>query len=118
MSGRIFSTIDPFITACDIEGLHSFDKGCYLGEELQGDPNLFYLSHMKKINASDYRADKSFKISGSDTYEDCGLSDKKLDKRLLKVRRQLGDFQDKMLKNIIFMFEIVIDSLWCCKFSL
>ena len=51
---------------------------------------------MKKIQEKDYRADGDLELSHRDTREDFGLSDKKLEKRLLKVRRDLGDFQDKM----------------------
>ena len=57
---------------------------------------MFYLSTMKNIEASDYQADADCDLTGRSTYEDFGLSDKKLEKRLLKVRRKLGDFQDKM----------------------
>ena len=57
---------------------------------------MFYLSTMKNIEASDYQADADCDLTGRSTYEDFGLSDNKLEKRLLKVRRKLGDFQDKM----------------------
>jgi PPK2 family polyphosphate:nucleotide phosphotransferase len=51
---------------------------------------------MKKIKASAYQADPQVVISELETYEDFGLSDKKLEKRLLQVRRKLGDFQNTM----------------------
>lgn len=57
---------------------------------------MFYLTPMKKILEDDYLAGPDLELSGRATYEDFGLSGKKLEKKLLKVRRDLGDFQDKM----------------------
>jgi PPK2 family polyphosphate:nucleotide phosphotransferase len=51
---------------------------------------------MKKIREEDFLADPDLVLSGRETLEDFGLSGKKLEKKLLKVRRDLGDFQDKM----------------------
>ena len=51
---------------------------------------------MKKIDETSYRATPDVQLSERETHEDFGLSDKKLEKRLRKVRRELGDFQDKM----------------------
>ncbi|MEJ2163027.1 MAG: polyphosphate kinase 2 family protein [Robiginitalea sp.] len=51
---------------------------------------------MKSISEQDYRADSELELSQTGTYEDFGHRAKKLEKRLRKVRRDLGDFQDKM----------------------
>lgn len=57
---------------------------------------MFYLTPVKKILEQDYRADSGMELARRATFEDFGLNGKKLEKRLLKVRRDLGDFQDKM----------------------
>ncbi len=73
----------------------SDQRGIFL-EELPEDLKLFYLTHMKKIDEAAYRANPDVRLSDRETREDFGLSEKKLEKQLLKIRRDLGDFQDKM----------------------
>ena len=51
---------------------------------------------MKDFDEANYRATPEVRLDQRDTYEDFGLKDKKLEKKLLKIRRDLGDFQDKM----------------------
>ncbi len=51
---------------------------------------------MKNFDEASYRATSDVRLSQRATYEDFGLKDKKLEKKLLKIRRDLGDFQDKM----------------------
>ena len=86
----------PSLTACCNVFFQPFDQRGIFPEELPEDLKLFYLTPMKKIDEANYRADTKVQLSGKETHEDFGLSGKKLEKRLLKVRRDLGDFQDKM----------------------
>ncbi|MEJ2584184.1 MAG: polyphosphate kinase 2 family protein, partial [Robiginitalea sp.] len=51
---------------------------------------------MKKIDEATYRADPTVQLSDRDTFEDFGKSERKLEKKLRQVRKDLGDFQDKM----------------------
>ena len=51
---------------------------------------------MKKISEAEYRAHPEVELSKCKTHEDFGSGSKKLERKLLKVRRDLGDFQDKM----------------------
>ncbi len=51
---------------------------------------------MKDFDEASYRATPDVRLAQRATYEDFGLKDKKLEKQLLKIRRDLGDFQDKM----------------------
>jgi PPK2 family polyphosphate:nucleotide phosphotransferase len=51
---------------------------------------------MKAISEADYRATAEVNLSQCRTHEDFGHGSKKLERKLLKVRRELGDFQDKM----------------------
>ncbi len=44
----------------------------------------------------EYRASPDVELSERKTHEDLGSGSKKLERKLLKVRRDLGDFQDKM----------------------
>ncbi len=57
---------------------------------------MSYISTMKNFDEASYRATSDVRLSQRATYEDFGLKDKKLEKKLLKIRRDLGDFQDKM----------------------
>lgn len=51
---------------------------------------------MADINAENYRVDNPINLSKTSTFEDFGLSGKKLEKELKKVRVKLGDFQNTM----------------------
>lgn len=51
---------------------------------------------MKPIAAKKYIARSSFKLSDHPTYEDFGLAEKALEKRLEHVRKRLGKFQDTL----------------------
>ena len=84
------------LTACGNKNLHGSDQRAVFPGELPEDPKLFYLTPMKKIDEGAYRAHPDVRLSDRETYEDFGLSEKKLEKQLLKIRRDLGDFQDKM----------------------
>lgn len=76
--------------------LQGSDQRGVFPEELPEDLKLFYLTPMKEIDEAAYRASPDVCLSDRKTLEDFGLSGKKLEKHLLKVRRDLGDFQDKM----------------------
>jgi PPK2 family polyphosphate:nucleotide phosphotransferase len=49
---------------------------------------------MKKINLGPYKVTSPISLSGKETYEDFGASEKKLEKELEQVREKLGKFQD------------------------
>lgn len=51
---------------------------------------------MKSIKTSAYLADSSIRLADMSTYEDFGASEKKLEKKLEKVRVKLGDFQNTL----------------------
>ena len=51
---------------------------------------------MKKVQISDYKIETSIDISNSKTFEDFGLSEKKLEKSLEKTRIKLGELQDTL----------------------
>lgn len=51
---------------------------------------------MDKIKAKDYRAHAHTEIGALPTYEDFGLSEKALKKKLEHLRKRLGKFQDKL----------------------
>ena len=76
--------------------MYGSDQRGVFPEELPEDPKLFYLTPMKNIEEGAYRAHPDVRLSDRETYEDFGMSEKKLEKQLLKIRRDLGDFQDKM----------------------
>ncbi|PIF00280.1 MAG: phosphate--nucleotide phosphotransferase [Maribacter sp.] len=49
---------------------------------------------MDDIDIGTYKADSATKLAVLPTYEDFGLADKELKKDLVRIRRELGDFQD------------------------
>ncbi len=57
---------------------------------------IFYLQGMDSIKAKDFRAYPKTDLSALPTYEDFGLSEKALKKRLEHVRKRLGKFQDTL----------------------
>ena len=96
MQGRIFSIIHPSLTAWCIGFFQHSDQRAFFPEELPDDLKLFYLTPMKEIDEASYRAEPETRLSERNTLEDFGLSNKKLERKLRKVRQDLGDFQDKM----------------------
>ncbi len=51
---------------------------------------------MKNIDIGSYKADTSINLGKTSTFEDFGLTEKKLKKGLEKIREDLGDFQDTL----------------------
>lgn len=51
---------------------------------------------MQNVNTDNYRVKQSVALSTVDTYDDLGASEKQLKKKLKKIRKDLGEFQDTM----------------------
>jgi len=51
---------------------------------------------MKNIDIGSYKADTNINLGKTSTFEDFGLTEKKLKKDLEKIREDLGDFQDML----------------------
>ncbi len=57
---------------------------------------IFYIHRMNKIDIDSYRVQESVSLKKIATNENFGVDDDKLKKKLEKVRRALGDFQDTL----------------------
>jgi PPK2 family polyphosphate:nucleotide phosphotransferase len=66
---------------------------------------------MKNIEAATYRVDREVNLSGLNTKEDLGSSDKKLRKALESVRIELGEFQDTMYAHAKFSVLICLQGM-------
>jgi PPK2 family polyphosphate:nucleotide phosphotransferase len=86
----------PFLKGLWQGDLTAPDQRGFFRGELPENLKLFYLTAMKKIDEATYRADPTVQLSDRDTFEDFGKSERKLEKKLRQVRKDLGDFQDKM----------------------
>lgn len=93
---RINSITSPNLTVNRVGIMKQIVQCTFYPEELHRDLKLVYLTAMKTKAVSQYRANQEVLLEKYETYEDFGLSDKKLERKLVKVRKELGDFQDIM----------------------
>ncbi|MEZ4971323.1 MAG: polyphosphate kinase 2 family protein [Flavobacteriaceae bacterium] len=66
---------------------------------------------MKNIEAATYRVDSKIDLSGVNTREDLGSTDKKLRKALENIRIELGEFQDTMYAHAKYSVLICLQGM-------